>query len=463
MSQSEMITPALTHSPTDQASPCSTGLQQEFHWLTECIEYRLEQYFKMDSPTAGVLPAPPELGKFADPFGLFLQQQALSISERLLLILALAPPLQPNALDIFLTKNPLYDRVYSEFGGVFHDQHSHFQPTLQTACFLLAGKDVTQKLTLLRLFSPQHALFIQGWLQFEQAENTAHSNLLCPLRPTPVFLERHILGNADFSLSYKEFPAVPLTTEKAWDDLILSVKTHNQLRELQAWLQYGEALLQAEGTKHFKPGYRCLFYGPPGTGKTLTASLLGKLSQQTVYRIDLSQLVSKYIGETEKNLERLFSLSERNHWILFFDEADALFGKRTQVSSSNDRYANQETAYLLQRIEDCPNVVILASNLKDNFDDAFMRRFQSCIYFPLPGCDERLKLWQQGLIGRQLFQAPDFDLQELAQRFELSGGTISNVLRYASLMALQEQRQHFSLLDIHEGIRRELDKEGKSL
>ncbi len=117
-------------------------------------------------------------------------------------------------------------------------------------------------------------------------------------------------------------------------------------------------------------------------GKSLTASLLGKSANMDVYRIDLSKVVSKYIGETEKNLSNIFDMAENKDWILFFDEADALFGKRTSASDSKDRYANQEVADLLQRIEDFPGIVILATNLKSNLDEAFARRFQSMIYFP---------------------------------------------------------------------------------
>ncbi len=133
-----------------------------------------------------------------------------------------------------------------------------------------------------------------------------------------------------------------------------------------------------------KPGYRVLFYGPSGTGKTLTAALLGKQYGKDLYRIDLSQIVSTFIGETEKNLERVLKRSETKSWIPFFDEADALFGKRTNVQSAHDKYANQEVSYLLQRVEDYPGLLILASNFKNNLDDAFIRRFHSLVHFPCP-------------------------------------------------------------------------------
>lgn len=137
-----------------------------------------------------------------------------------------------------------------------------------------------------------------------------------------------------------------------------------------------------------------MFSGPPGTGKTLTAALLGKSTGRDVYRVDLSMVVSKYIGETEKNLSRVFDAASYKEWILFFDEGDALFGKRTEASSSNDRHANQLTGYLLQKIEDFPGTVIVATNLKSNMDEAFTRRFQNMVHFTIPGPEERLQLWK---------------------------------------------------------------------
>jgi len=143
-------------------------------------------------------------------------------------------------------------------------------------------------------------------------------------------------------------------------------------------------LINRESTeKKLKPGYRTLFYGPQGSGKKLTAVLIGKEFDKPVYKIDLSNLVSKYIGETEKNLRIIFDSAEGKEWILFFDEADALFGERTGVKDAHDRYSNQEVSYLLQRIEDYNGLVILATNMKNNIDEAFIRRFNLIIRFPL--------------------------------------------------------------------------------
>src|SRR6185369_1537927 len=206
--------------------------------------------------------------------------------------------------------------------------------------------------------------------------------------------------------------------------------------------------------RHIKLGFRSLFYGPPGTGKTLTAALLGKTTGLDVYRVDLSLVVSKYVGETEKNLAAVFDQAERNDWILFFDEADALFGKRTQTSSAHDRYANQEVAYLLQKVEDFPGVVILASNLKGNIDEAFARRFQSMVHFPLPGPEERVRLWR-GAFPNPSRLEPAVDLARIAEEHEISGGAIVNVLRSSSLATLRRGNDFIRAEDIYHGIRRE--------
>lgn len=177
--------------------------------------------------------------------------------------------------------------------------------------------------------------------------------------------------------------------------------------------------------------------------------------------MDLSQVTSKYIGETEKNLARLFEAAEQAGWLLFFDEADALFGKRTSVSDAHDRYANQEVSYLLQRIEAFSGVVILATNLRHNIDDAFMRRFQSVVAFPLPRAAERLRLWQEAFPAA-VHLDPALDLPTLARQHEISGGTIMNVVRYACLQALGRGDGIVRPGAVDEGIRRELLKEGRA-
>lgn len=258
----------------------------------------------------------------------------------------------------------------------------------------------------------------------------------------------------------ENFPAKLVTTELEWEDVVHTHHTSQGLMEIKDWIDYGNELLNGIGLgKRLKPGFKSLFYGPPGTGKTLTASLLGKSTGHDVYKIDLSLIVSKYIGETEKNLSRVFDKAENKGWILFFDEADALFGRRTEINTSNDRFANQEVAYLLQRIEDYNGVVILASNLKDNIDKAFTRRFQSVIHFPMPGVEQRHAIWKQSF-SEKIKPAAEVDLRALAQKYPLSGGVMMNVIRYCTLKAVRNKKSAIPLEDIETGIRRELQKEG---
>jgi SpoVK/Ycf46/Vps4 family AAA+-type ATPase len=214
--------------------------------------------------------------------------------------------------------------------------------------------------------------------------------------------------------------------------------------------------------KKIKPGYRALFYGPPGTGKTLTATLLGKYTGKDVFRIDLSRVVSKYIGETEKNLSRLFDKSENKDWILFFDEADALFGKRTDIRDAHDKYANQEVAYLLQRVEGYSGLVILATNQRGNVDDAFVRRFQAIIHFPMPRIEERYGIWCKAF-PPQIEIADDIDWLNVATRYELTGGGIMNVTHYCAIEAMADHSRCLDLKRLEDAISREYIKEGKVL
>ncbi|MBK8195839.1 MAG: ATP-binding protein, partial [Lewinellaceae bacterium] len=184
-----------------------------------------------------------------------------------------------------------------------------------------------------------------------------------------------------------------------------------------------------------------------------------------VYRIDLSTVVSKYIGETEKNLSSLFERAEDKNWILFFDEADALFGKRTNVRDAHDKYANQEVSYLLQRIEEFGGLVILASNMKSNIDDAFMRRFNAIIKFSMPDAREREQIWRLSFPEAVTFEpngsGKPLDMPRIAARYELSGGNIINAVHYACLSAMSRGSSVVTWESVKMGIQREFAKEGR--
>ena len=270
-------------------------------------------------------------------------------------------------------------------------------------------------------------------------------------------------GPGEGSAAEGHLPAQLITTQLGWEDLVLSPEVLDEVEMIIAWLRHSQQIMDGWGLgRALKPGYRCLFHGPPGTGKTLTATLIASRVGVDVYRIDLSRVVSKYIGETEKNLANVFDRAEDKNWILYFDEADALFGKRTEVSSSHDRYANQEISYLLQRVENFRGLVILSTNLRDNIDPALARRFQSVIHFPLPDAEQRLRLWA-GCVDRGCPLANDVDLSELAAEYDLSGDGILNVVRYGAIRALRDARQSIRRDDLLEGIRKEFRKEGRAV
>jgi SpoVK/Ycf46/Vps4 family AAA+-type ATPase len=207
-------------------------------------------------------------------------------------------------------------------------------------------------------------------------------------------------------------------------------------------------------------GLVALFSGPPGTGKTMAAQVIAADLELDLFRIDLATTVSKYIGETAKHLGQIFSRAARMNAVLLFDEADALFSKRTEVKDSHDRYANQEVSYLLQRVESFSGLVILSTNFKTNIDDAFLRRFNAIIKFPFPDAKLRQSIWEKSLPERATLDS-DVDLEEIAVRYKLTGGNIINAVHLASLKAMSKEPETITLRDMLHGIKREVEKEGK--
>jgi SpoVK/Ycf46/Vps4 family AAA+-type ATPase len=409
-------------------------LERELAWFRAVLEMRLKVVFA--APTAALegplslaeLPPPP-LASSTTPWAELVRDRAPEVAERLALVLALVSHLRPRLLDLLLARNPTIDRRYTEFGG--HWREERFEPTGDTLAFLLAGDGLEGRLAAEAVLAADHPLQRHDLLRPPPGDLPA---LRAPLRLTPAALSRITTGRVPPPPLGAAFPAQPLATDLEWSDLVLHPATLRQLEEIQTFLDHGSTLLKEWGmAARLRPGCRALFHGPPGTGKTLSAALLGRRTGLEVQRVDLSLLVSKYIGDTEKNLARVFEQAERRRWILFFDEADALFGKRSDTKDAHDRYANQEVAYLLQRIETFEGVAILASNLHQNLDEAFLRRFEAVVYFPPPRAEERLRLWREGFSPKARVTA---DLERLARDHDLSGGAIINVIRRVSLAAI---------------------------
>lgn len=438
-------------------------LEAELEWVSAVIETRINLHYGQESRWQTVEEVPlPDADGSPSMYANFIRHYEMGLVERLAVALALLPHLRPQLLDVFLQPNDRLNRGFTEFGGTHGKNHSGFLPTGETLLFVAVGNDLQTRLTVQQLFDRDHFFNRHSILKLDPAppgEPSAAGQLVLADEIVD-YLTNGELRKPDFS---RDFPARLISTEMTWEELVLPAGSLSQLRELEAWVRHEEALMSDWGLgRRLRPGYKCLFYGPPGTGKTLTASLLGKRVERDVYRISLSSVVSKYIGETEKNLERIFDRAENMNCFLFFDEADALFAKRTNISDAHDRYANQEVSYLLQRLEEYPGVVILATNYRGNIDDAFTRRFQAVVHFPMPGPAERLRIWR-GAFSPSCELEPGLSLQQVAQDFEVSGGAIMNAVRYASLMALEAESTLIRQQDLVEGIRRELQKEGKTL
>jgi hypothetical protein len=373
--------------------------------------------------------------------------------------LALTSSLRPQVLDCFYTRNQIFDRRFTEFGGL-QGREPGFVPTGETRAFVLGGADLERRFVVHRLLDPGAPLHREG-LVIAAPEHPEQATLRAPLLVPEETLARLTGGREHCPACGAQFPAQHLETARDWGELVLHPGTLRQLEEVRTFVDPGHTLMHDWGmAAKLRPGLRCLFHGPPGTGKTLSASLLGKQTGREVYRIDLSLVISKYIGETEKNLARVFDRAQRRDWILFFDEAEALFGKRSETRDAHDRYANQEIAFLLQRVETFDGIAILATNLRANIDEAFARRFELVVYFPPPRSEERLRLWREGLSPRARL-ADDVDLERMAREHELTGGHIMNVIRQVSLAAIAADGRAITAADLEQAIRRELAKEGR--
>ena len=250
--------------------------------------------------------------------------------------------------------------------------------------------------------------------------------------------------------------------EVSFQDLVLPPEPRDQLHELLTRAKFRERVLDTwkmGGPSSRRRGLTALFAGPSGTGKTMAAEVLAGELGLDLYAVDLATVVDKYVGETEKNLDRIFAESERVNGVILFDEADALFGKRSEVSDAHDRYANVEVAYLLHRMELFDGVAILATNLRANLDEAFTRRLDSLVDFPEPEAEYRLELWERSL-GRSAPRARDLDLEFLAEAFKLSGGAIRNIAVAAAYAAAESDRP-ISMRDLVRATQREYLKLGR--
>ncbi|HXB07698.1 MAG TPA: AAA family ATPase, partial [Puia sp.] len=484
--------------PYDEAHPRSLPL--ELNYLEELIRYRIERVLH---PRAyAVEPVMPPCHHWQLPIGQFIldynhANPPLTANEARLLLIALVDHVQPDLFDHAINRELKGEGDFPMIGGARGKNFRGFIPTGQTAVFLLAGDDWERELVSQQLFWGDH-VFAKNkilWLgDVEPGEPVLSGKIIL----SQDYVDSLVHNKAIAPHHNVNFPAKLISTTRERSQLVISDQLNNDFEHLLDWIKHKKTVEKkmVDGKK----GYRCLFHGPSGTGKTFATCILGKETGKQVYRVDLSLVVSKFIGETEKNLELVFARAENKDWILFFDEADALFGKRTNIRDAHDKYANQEVSYLLQRIEEYEGLVILATNMKNNIDDAFLRRFDSDLKFSMPNVEERKKIWENSFPAGTLFRREEprteqerqpeqerrfyrydrwksveaaaalaadvpLNIPELVKGYGLTGANIQNVVRYASIRAAkrhaeQGQTPVLYLEDVKDGINRELNKNG---
>ncbi|HCE58281.1 MAG TPA: AAA family ATPase [Prolixibacteraceae bacterium] len=389
----------------------------------------------------------------------FVIKNKSGFDEVMILLLALVPHVLPDFLNNLVLAYFPAGGDFPQFGGVKGKNHRSVLPTGETVLFVLAGSDLERRAEVARVFDEGHLFARKNILYLDNVEK-GEPRMAGKLILEDDYIDLFTTGKISKPRLSADFPAERISTGLEWTDLVLQEKTLDGIREIEIWLKHNETLLTDWNLRNkIKPGFRVLFYGPPGTGKTMTACLLGKYTNRDVYRIDLSTVVSKYIGETEKNLSKLFDKAANKDWILFFDEADAIFGKRTGVRDAHDKYANQEVSYLLQRIENHAGLVILASNMKGNIDPSFTRRFNSIIEFENPGSRERMNLWQNYIPKGKLDES--VQIREIAHKYDITGANIVNAIHFAGLRTFEKKSIRISKNDLLEGIEKEYLKEGK--
>ena len=253
-------------------------------------------------------------------------------------------------------------------------------------------------------------------------------------------------------------------TVYTWNDLVLPREQKKQFKDICSRVKHAYVVYQKWGFEKKFPygrGISIICAGPPGTGKTMSAQVIAKELNLELFRIDLSQVISKYVGETEKKLNAIFKAAKTSNGILFFDEGDALFGKRTNIKQANDRFANVEVSYLLQKIEEYDGISIITTNFLENIDQAFLRRMQFIINFPFPDSYARKEIWQH-MIPDNMPVDSDIDFEFLADNFEIAGGNIKNIVLYAAFIAA-EKMERLNMRHLIYALRYELQKMDKLL
>ncbi|WP_326642234.1 ATP-binding protein [Streptosporangium sp. NBC_01755] len=362
----------------------------------------------------------PGTGAYAGdgPLATLVRQCPLSAAEALTVVAAVAPEIDE--------KFAVYYSLLSDRPGVAH--------LTGEVVRTLTARTFPGRLAASELLGPHGRLRGMRLIEMDAVDAGPLVGQVRPHRDLVALLTGGTRAEPELSAG---FPATRLQTAHTMADLIVSAEARRQLTAALDRIRHAGRVLDDWGFARRHDGVRgtlILFHGPPGTGKSMAAAVLARTAGRPAYRVDLAALVSKYIGETEKNLAGVFDRAEEEDCILVFDEADAVFGRRTEVSDARDRYANQEVSYLLQRVERHRGVVILTTNLLGNLDSAFARRIDLQVEFPAPGVAERLALWR-AVLPAALPVADGVDFAGLAERYALTGAEIRDAALDAAYLA----------------------------
>lgn len=427
-------------------SSINSPIISEINWIYSLVLNTLK-------PSEGKISIrPPELPVDL-AYSKYLEKVKPTVYERLILALSHCFQLAPNFFKKLQLEESQNETGVDSFGLITHGNTGLIQPTIHTANWLADSYQIE-----IQFLDEHHYFFSDTILEPLIYEPSIFNTPLLFTKKAQYLFFGELAYLPEYS---KDFPAELLETSLKKQDLILSKTIFNEVNELIYWIQHETIFQQNKHLqKWIRSGFRALFYGPPGTGKSLTATLIGQETNRPVYRIDLSNMISKYIGETQKNLAKVFDRGEKNNWILFFDECDAILGSRSNTGTANERGANQEIAYLLQRIENYKGVILLATNIKENIDEAFLRRFEVSIQFAIPDIPTRVLLWKT--IFSEEYKVSEDLIQNLATTYKISGGSLVNILRFVALHK-QKNNNEISLAIILEGIRREYHKMGQTM
>lgn len=411
------------------------------HWLVERINHVLES----ESPE---LISFPKIDS-ESPLGKLIEEYHFSEEECILLYLAFSATFSPELLTPFseaINNKSLAPHI----GGFFMKGFPMFCPTVRTAVFLLAGRDLEKRARYASCFHARNSVFTSGIVQSE------------PKHPSSVFLDHQLIFSDSFLGTVlldasprldgdRDFPVRKSKASHLLSDVVLKEETRVEIEKLGKFARNMKSLWEIDVHHKVRSNFISIFSGDPGTGKSHAAEAVGNEFGLPVYKVNFAQMISKYIGETEKNLEKVFDRFDKQPCILFFDEAESIFSKRTEVTDSHDQHANNLQSYLLQKVEEFNGIIVLATNvqnLSQYFDKAFQRRFRSMVNFEFPDYPERRKIWEKALFGSYLFE--EGLVERLAKNYQLSGGSIYNVVSDGIIEALEKDTEliTFELLEI---------------